>query len=197
MSAHATPRVPIPVSLTRADIKGELSRAIAAAYLHPSTGTCVSIVVGYLGSHSPSDLLANLRAAIPAVAARIGWNEVQALHVKSTNSTSLPIYSCAVADRFDAAVFARAPIGDAPAPRRKIIALADPSADGVPDPNWSVEDDDDEAAPAVEPEAASVPAIEAAPRKKRKSDVAADTAGALADKPAKRPRTSTGKKVKA
>ena len=47
-------------------------------------------------SHKDSQVLANLKAAIPAVVARIhgGWDNVQSLNIKTSNSVSLPIWTC-------------------------------------------------------------------------------------------------------
>ncbi|KAH8999028.1 ribosomal protein L1p/L10e family-domain-containing protein [Lactarius deliciosus] len=86
---------PIPVSLSRKDLKGELERAISSTYMHQNRGTCTSVKIGTL-SLSPAQVLANLQTALPAVVAvvRGGWDNVQSLSIKSSKSTSLPIWSC-------------------------------------------------------------------------------------------------------
>jgi ribosome biogenesis protein UTP30 len=47
-------------------------------------------------SHKDSQVLANLKTAIPAVVARIhgGWDNVQSLNIKTSSSVSLPIWTC-------------------------------------------------------------------------------------------------------
>ncbi|KAH9066135.1 ribosomal protein L1p/L10e family-domain-containing protein, partial [Lactarius deliciosus] len=87
-------RQPIPVSLSRKDLKGELERAISSTYMHQNRGTCTSVKIGTL-SLSPAQVLANLQTALPAVVAvvRGGWDNVQSLSIKSSKS-SLPIWSC-------------------------------------------------------------------------------------------------------
>lgn len=166
-------KVPVPITLKRTDLKGELSRAIAGAYLHPSTGTCVSIIFGYLSSHSAQDMLANLQAVLPVVAARLDWDDIQALHIKSTTSTSLPIWHSTLIGRFEVSSI---PIADERPKTQPILALRAPD-DSVPDPNWTAEgEEEEEVAPAPEKS------------KKRKSDV-----GLPADKPAKKSRTAKPK----
>ncbi|KAH9976952.1 ribosomal protein L1p/L10e family-domain-containing protein [Russula compacta] len=86
---------PIPVRLTRKDLKGELERAIHSTYMHQNRGTCTSVKFGTL-SQTPVQVLANLETALPAIisAVRGGWENVQSLSIKSTKSASLPIWSC-------------------------------------------------------------------------------------------------------
>ncbi|GAA6025511.1 hypothetical protein JCM11491_004141 [Sporobolomyces phaffii] len=96
---------PIPVAMTRKDLKAELERAIASTYMHVTTGTSVSIKLGTTHLHSATELAANLAAVLPYVAARIPnapatFANVQSLHVKTSTSTALPIYSAALDDRF-------------------------------------------------------------------------------------------------
>jgi len=54
-----------------------------------------AVKVGTL-SQVPAQVLANLETALPAVIAAVrgGWDNVQSLSIKSTKSTSLPIWSC-------------------------------------------------------------------------------------------------------
>ncbi|KAK7051398.1 proteasome-interacting protein cic1 [Paramarasmius palmivorus] len=91
---------PIPVSLTRKDLKGELERAISSTYMNQNKGTAVSIKIGTL-SQKPSQILDNLKTAIPAVASHItngGWDNIQSLGIKTNNSVHLPIWSCSLDD---------------------------------------------------------------------------------------------------
>ncbi|EIM86129.1 ribosomal protein L1 [Stereum hirsutum FP-91666 SS1] len=57
---------PIPVCLTRKDLKGELERAITATYMHQNQGSCTSVKIGTI-SQSPSQLLQNLQTALPHI----------------------------------------------------------------------------------------------------------------------------------
>ncbi|CCL98648.1 uncharacterized protein FIBRA_00650 [Fibroporia radiculosa] len=84
---------PIPVCLTKKDLKGELERAISSTYFHRNQGT--SIKVGIL-SQSPSQIIDNLKTALPVVVKKIqgGWDNMQSLHIKTNSSVSLPIWSC-------------------------------------------------------------------------------------------------------
>ncbi|KAF9468667.1 ribosomal protein L1p/L10e family-domain-containing protein, partial [Collybia nuda] len=86
---------PIPVCLKRKDLKGELERAISSTYMNQNKGTCTSIKVGTL-SQKPNQIIANIKMALPSVAKNIygGWENIQAFHIKTNSSASLPIWSC-------------------------------------------------------------------------------------------------------
>ncbi|KAI0035213.1 ribosomal protein L1p/L10e family-domain-containing protein, partial [Vararia minispora EC-137] len=86
---------PIPVCLTRKDLKGELERAISSTYMHQNRGTCTSIKIGTL-SQTPGQILANLQAALPAIvkAVKDGWDNVQSFNIKTNSSVALPVWSC-------------------------------------------------------------------------------------------------------
>ncbi|EPQ54787.1 ribosomal protein L1, partial [Gloeophyllum trabeum ATCC 11539] len=86
---------PIPVCLTRKDLKGELERAISSTYMHLNQGTCTSIKVGTL-SQKPTQILDNIKTALPAIIKRIKgeWDNIQSLHIKTSSSVSLPIWTC-------------------------------------------------------------------------------------------------------
>ncbi|KAG6816996.1 hypothetical protein H0H87_000891 [Tephrocybe sp. NHM501043] len=86
---------PIPVCLKRKDLMGELERAVSSTYMNQNQGTCTSVKVATL-SHTPKQILANLKLALPAITKNIvgGWANIQALHIKTNSSVSLPIWSC-------------------------------------------------------------------------------------------------------
>ncbi|ESK82560.1 u3 snornp-associated protein cic1 utp30 family protein [Moniliophthora roreri MCA 2997] len=91
---------PIPVCLTRKDLKAELERAISSTYMNQNKGTVVSIKIGTI-SQKPSQILDNLKEAIPAIASSIkggggGWDNIQSLGIKTSNSVHLPIWSCSL-----------------------------------------------------------------------------------------------------
>jgi ribosome biogenesis protein UTP30 len=95
---------PIPVTLQRADLKGELERAISSTYLRINKGTSLSIKVGSLDAHTPEQLQENLLAIIPHLAIKLplgGWDNVQSLHIKTTSSIALPIWNCSLGDASD------------------------------------------------------------------------------------------------
>lgn len=96
---------PIPVAVTRKDLKAELERAIASTYMQVTTGTSISIKLGTTSLHTPAELVANLLAVLPYIASRIPnapatFSNVQSLHLKTSTSTSLPIYNSKLEDRF-------------------------------------------------------------------------------------------------
>lgn len=59
-----------------------------------------SIKFGTTALHSSTQLLANLLALLPqlVVLPHSGWTNIQSLHIKTSTSVSLPIYSCSLDD---------------------------------------------------------------------------------------------------
>ncbi|KAF8513783.1 ribosomal protein L1p/L10e family-domain-containing protein [Gautieria morchelliformis] len=86
---------PIPVTLTKKDLKAELEKAISSTYMHQNKGTCTSIKIATI-SHTDSQVVSNLKAAIPAAVSHIhgGWDNVQSFNIKTSSSVSLPIWTC-------------------------------------------------------------------------------------------------------
>ncbi|KAA1476890.1 ribosomal protein L1 [Dentipellis sp. KUC8613] len=86
---------PIPVCLTRKDLKGELERAISSTYMHQNQGTCTSVKVGTV-SMTPAQVIANLKMALPEIVKTLKgeWDNVQSLSIKTNSSVSLPIWTC-------------------------------------------------------------------------------------------------------
>src|SRR5271154_4915428 len=58
-----------------------------------------SIKIGVL-SQTPSEIIANLKSALPAVVSHIkgGWDNIQSFHIKTDSSASLPIWTCSLDD---------------------------------------------------------------------------------------------------
>ncbi|KAF9453160.1 ribosomal protein L1 [Macrolepiota fuliginosa MF-IS2] len=96
---------PIPVCLTRKDLKGELERAISSTYMNQNNGTCTSIKIGTL-THKPTQVTANITKAIPAIVSHIpgGWDNIQTLFIKTNTSVSLPVWSCDLSERWSGLV---------------------------------------------------------------------------------------------
>ncbi|KAL9935280.1 hypothetical protein V8E36_005628 [Tilletia maclaganii] len=112
---------PIPVKLTHTrHLAAELDRAIGATYYLPTRGTCLTLRIASLASHSPPQILENIQTAIPAVIARFKpidstsetttteeepltrsrWNNVQAIELKTGSSMALPIWTSSLAERW-------------------------------------------------------------------------------------------------
>ncbi|PAV16927.1 ribosomal L1 [Pyrrhoderma noxium] len=88
---------PIPVSLTKKDLKAELEQAVSSTYMHLNQGTCSSIKIGTI-TQTPQQIFENLQTSLPAIVKRIegGWSNVQSFHIKTNSSVSLPIWSCSL-----------------------------------------------------------------------------------------------------
>ncbi|RKP11560.1 60S ribosomal protein L10A, partial [Piptocephalis cylindrospora] len=85
---------PLPVCLSKGDIKTEINRALNSTRLHHSTGSCTSIHIAHTGM-SAEHVRDNLIHAIPEIVEHMGkkWRNIQCLSIKTSTSTSLPIYS--------------------------------------------------------------------------------------------------------
>lgn len=95
---HPTRRQPIPVNLTRKDLKGELERAISSTYFHHSPGNSHAIRIAALPPANNMDVAkvaACLKAAIGQIGKLIpgGWENVSALNVKTASSVALPVWT--------------------------------------------------------------------------------------------------------
>ncbi|KAF5380756.1 hypothetical protein D9757_007160 [Collybiopsis confluens] len=90
---------PLPVTVTRKDLKAELERAISSTYMPNIRGTSISIKIGRL-SQKPSHILDNLKTALPVIAEKIngGWDNIQSLGLKTSNSINLPLWTCQLTD---------------------------------------------------------------------------------------------------
>ncbi|KAF9345434.1 hypothetical protein BGX34_004779 [Mortierella sp. NVP85] len=85
---------PIPVDMTKGDLKKEIARALGSTYMHLTPGTCTAVKVG-LTSQSAAEITANIETAIPHIIEKIPrkWKNVQAINLKTNNSIALPIYN--------------------------------------------------------------------------------------------------------
>ncbi|KAL0065989.1 proteasome-interacting protein cic1 [Marasmius tenuissimus] len=212
----AAKKQPIPVCMTRKDLKAELVRAINSTYMNQNKGTSISIKIGTL-SQKPSQILANLKSAIPAVASHIkggeaGWENIQSLGIKTNSSVYLPIWSCALDDaeggRWAGLTVADEGDGDIemggdeeesgdepPVPEKKPVAKAVVEKGKK---KRSAEDDDEVAPETAKPkkkaksqDSPTVPeAAPAQPKKRKTAEVPEPTPAAVDEKSSKKRRKS-------
>jgi len=85
---------PVPVNLTKSNLKAEIARACDSTYMHLAAGTCCAIKIGTT-AQDPSQIFENLQTALPRIVEKIPrkWKNIQSLHVKTSDSISLPIYN--------------------------------------------------------------------------------------------------------
>ncbi|KAF8943711.1 hypothetical protein BGZ97_003624 [Linnemannia gamsii] len=85
---------PIPVDMTKSDLKKEIARAIGSTYMHTTSGTCTAVKVG-LTSQSAAEITANIEAAMPHIIEKIPrkWKNIQSINLKTNDSTALPIFN--------------------------------------------------------------------------------------------------------
>ncbi|KAF9184660.1 hypothetical protein BGZ51_003203 [Haplosporangium sp. Z 767] len=85
---------PIPVDMTKGDLKKEIARAMGSTYMHMTSGTCTAIKVG-LTSQSAAEITANIETAMPHIIEKIPrkWKNIQAINLKTNDSIALPIFN--------------------------------------------------------------------------------------------------------
>ncbi|KAF9909934.1 hypothetical protein EC991_007737 [Linnemannia zychae] len=85
---------PIPVDMTKSDLKKEIARAIGSTYMHTTSGTCTAVKVG-LTSQSAAEITANIETAMPHIIEKIPrkWKNIQSINLKTNDSTALPIFN--------------------------------------------------------------------------------------------------------
>ncbi|KAK0539144.1 proteasome-interacting protein cic1 [Tilletia horrida] len=110
---------PIPVKITHTrHLAAELDRAIGATYYLPTRGSCLTVRIGSLVAHTPTQLVDNLEAALPAIVQRLKpidsdagdkheapgtrsrWNNIQAIELKTGSSMALPIWNSSLVERW-------------------------------------------------------------------------------------------------
>ena len=87
-------RFPIPVNLTRPDLKKELDRGRRTVVLPLShRGTCAMVEIGHT-LMSEDSLVENVVQAAAVLAKRYpgGWKNLRSLHVKTEKSMAVPLH---------------------------------------------------------------------------------------------------------
>jgi len=89
-------KLPIPVDVAHGEgVKAELERAISNTTLRISSGSCLTIKCADLGRHSAEQAQENLVDVLGQLGKKIplgGWNNIQAVHLKTGTSASLPLW---------------------------------------------------------------------------------------------------------
>ncbi|KAJ3760188.1 ribosomal protein L1p/L10e family-domain-containing protein [Lentinula raphanica] len=90
---------PLPVNITRKNLKTELERAVSSTYMPSIRGTTLSVRVGKI-SQTAAQVVANIKTALPVIASKIngGWDNVQSIGLKTSMSAYLPIWTCSLDD---------------------------------------------------------------------------------------------------
>jgi ribosome biogenesis protein UTP30 len=86
---------PIPFDVSKPDLKAEFEQVCSATFLHLNKGATLAIKIATIDM-TTKDAAANYKAAIEGAFKYIdnGFEGVQALHVKTDESTALPVYTC-------------------------------------------------------------------------------------------------------
>ncbi|XP_065184222.1 ribosomal L1 domain-containing protein 1-like [Sycon ciliatum] len=84
---------PHPVDMKKKDLKGEFDKARDATYLHLGMGACSALQVGHTGM-TVEMLSRNIMAVAEALTKAIprGWRNIQSAHLKTVDSTALPLF---------------------------------------------------------------------------------------------------------
>lgn len=85
---------PTPIDVTKTDLSREIKKALSSTKIRLGHGSCSAIKVGTT-RHTPEEVKENIRAAVDRIAKVIprGWNNIQALHLKTSESVALPLYN--------------------------------------------------------------------------------------------------------
>eukprot|EP00124_Ichthyophonus_hoferi_P005279 Ihof_evm2s725 gene=Ihof_evmTU2s725 len=85
---------PIPVNMKAANLKQEIAHAKDATYVHLGLGSCVMVRIGSTGQ-TDEQIIENIMAGMEGVVDKIPhkWANVQSVHIKTSESVSLPIYA--------------------------------------------------------------------------------------------------------
>ncbi|KAI8049690.1 ribosomal protein L1/ribosomal biogenesis protein [Syncephalis plumigaleata] len=89
-------KLPIPVDLSKKNLKAEIMRACHSTYMSLSAGTCLSIRIGHSGM-SAKHVAENIVHAVPSVVDHIPrkWRNILSLSIRTSDSVSLPFYNAA------------------------------------------------------------------------------------------------------
>jgi len=87
-------KLPAVVDLKKRDLRAELEETVGGSFFRHATGVSNSFKVGTT-AQPPAHLAANVVAAVEQVVGKTpkGWANVQALHLRATNSVALPFYN--------------------------------------------------------------------------------------------------------
>eukprot|EP00249_Psilotum_nudum_P012394 c23756_g1_i1 orf=430-1362(-) len=86
-------KYPIPVDLTKQNWSKQIKAVCGSTFLYIKGGTCSVLKVGRL-SQTKDEIVENITAAIEGASSLIPnkWKNIRALHLKTVESVSLPIY---------------------------------------------------------------------------------------------------------
>jgi len=87
-------RFPIPVNLKKTNLKKEIDKVLQCSLMSLGQGPCSAIKVAHTGQ-TTEQAVENVVSAVSEIARIVprGWNNIQSLNLKTTDSISLPIYT--------------------------------------------------------------------------------------------------------
>ncbi|KAI9595933.1 ribosomal protein L1/ribosomal biogenesis protein [Syncephalis fuscata] len=87
-------KLPIPIDITKSNLKAEVMRACYSTYMSLSAGTCISVRVGHSGM-TAKQVAENITHAVPFIVDHIPkkWRNILALSIKTSESVALPIFN--------------------------------------------------------------------------------------------------------
>ncbi|KAJ3074426.1 hypothetical protein HDU98_011303 [Podochytrium sp. JEL0797] len=87
-------RHPVPVSLKAKKIEAEIAKAISGTFLHLNKGLCNSVKIGTT-FQTQTEVVENILFSLETIASKIPghWKNIQSIHVKLSDSVSLPLYN--------------------------------------------------------------------------------------------------------
>ncbi|KAJ2512639.1 proteasome-interacting protein cic1 [Coemansia sp. RSA 1939] len=87
-------KTPAPVNLLASDLEKEIKRALSCTYYRQGKGTCNAAKIGTTAMAAP-ELADNIQGAMDVIAKCVpkGWDNIQAVGIKTGKSLTLPIYN--------------------------------------------------------------------------------------------------------
>ncbi|CAH3036876.1 unnamed protein product [Porites lobata] len=91
---YSRKKFPVPVDLKKTNLNKELDKVLHCSLLSLGHGPCSALKVAHTGQ-SVEEAVENVVAAVSEIARIVprGWNNIQSLNLKTTDSISLPIYT--------------------------------------------------------------------------------------------------------
>lgn len=84
---------PVPINLQRGNIAQQIQAILHCTLLFLSAGDCIVVKIG-LSSHTAEEITENVMFALPHIVSKLkDWKNIQALHLKSTDSVALPFFA--------------------------------------------------------------------------------------------------------
>jgi ribosome biogenesis protein UTP30 len=86
-------KLPIPIQLTKSNLKAEVMKAIYSTCLNIPPGTAIAVRIGHSGMKA-EEIAENILQAVPSIVEKIPkkWKNILSLGIRTSDSVLLPFY---------------------------------------------------------------------------------------------------------